>query len=329
MHDIATALQNTALPRLNAQRLLLHALGRAPDDRAWLLAHDRDLLERAAWQRFQDLCGRHTAGEPMGYLLGYQDFYSLKLAVDARVLVPRPDTETLVDWALELLTNIATPQVIDLGTGSGAIALAIASQRPDAQVTGVDASADALDVARENAQALGLGVVFRLGNWLGDGSADGPDFAVDEDSGQASPHASPLPKREGASQELPESNLSANFSLFPCSERAAVRATTPTYHLIAANPPYIAPADPHLTALTHEPAQALVAADNGLADLQTIATQAPARLLPGSWLLLEHGYDQAAAVQELMVCSGLVNITTRHDLQGNARVTGGQRPVAR
>ncbi len=308
------------LPRLDAQLLLLHALGRAPAERAWLLAHDSDPLKPAALQRFQGLCKRSSAGEPLAYIVGYQAFYGLNLAVDARVLVPRPDTETLVDWALELLADIATPQVIDLGTGSGAIALAIASQRPDAQVTAVDASADALEVARGNAQALGLGVAFGLGNWF--------EFTVDERRVSSGPHPNPLPEGEGENPVLPPSSLS------PCWERAGVRAASqpvhlsPRYHLIAANPPYIAPGDPHLAALTHEPTQALVAAKNGLADLQTIAAQAPAHLLPGGWLLLEHGYDQAEAVQALLARQGLTQISTRADLAGIARVTGGQWPVA-
>ena len=153
--------------RLEAQRLLLHALARDPNDRAWLLAHDSDPLPDGAAQRFAALLARHAAGEPMGYLIGEQDFFGLRLRVDPRVLVPRPDTETLVQWALDLLdTQALPPELLDLGTGSGAIALAVKSQRPATTVHASDASAPALAVARSNAQRLGLAVVFHHGDWL-------------------------------------------------------------------------------------------------------------------------------------------------------------------
>jgi len=154
------------LPRLDAQLLLLHVLGRAPNDRAWLLAHDNDALSAEAQERFLALAQRRAGGEPLAYLTGVKEFYGLPLQVDARVLDPRPDTETLVEWALECLTGQPAPRVIDLGTGSGAIALALKHARPDAQVSAVDASADALAVARANAQRLGLDVTFLLDNWL-------------------------------------------------------------------------------------------------------------------------------------------------------------------
>lgn len=167
--NIAEALQAAAafgLDRLDAQLLLLHALGRSPQERAWLVAHDADALDSACEAAFRALCRRRAAGEPAAYLLGQKEFYGLPLRVDARVLVPRPDTETLVAWALEALRPLASPRVIDLGTGSGAIALAIKATRSDAQLEAVDASAGALEVARGNAQALGLDVAFRHADWL-------------------------------------------------------------------------------------------------------------------------------------------------------------------
>ena len=268
---VADALHEAAasgLERLDAQLLLLHALDRLASDRAWLVAHDQDLLDSEAHERFAAACDRRLGGAPVAYLVGRKEFFGLDLLVDARVLVPRPETETLVSWALELLAGRAAPLVIDLGTGSGAIALAICAQRPDARVLGIDTSAGALEVARGNAQRLGLRAEFLQGSWL-EGSPGGAD-------------------------------------------------------LILSNPPYIAEGDPHLAALAHEPRQALVAGAGGLADLQAIIDQAPARLAPGGWLLLEHGWDQAGSVRELLHGAGLSHIRSRQDLAGIERCSGGQ-----
>lgn len=158
--------------RLDAQLLLLHALGRAPHDRAWLLAHDTDAMPDAAWSALAAQLSRRRTGEPVAYLLGEKEFHGLSLQVDARVLVPRPDTETLVEWALQCVEGHSAPRVLDLGTGSGAIALALQHARLDAQVDAVDASADALAVAQANARKLGLPVRFALADWL-DGAASG------------------------------------------------------------------------------------------------------------------------------------------------------------
>lgn len=260
------------LARIDAQLLLLHTLARHDAGRAWLLAHDTDAMEEAAHAQFIALCQRRLAGEPVAYLTGRKEFYGLPLQVDARVLDPRPDTETLVDWALEVIAPLTSPRVVDLGTGSGAIALALQSQRADAKVLAVDASADALAVAQANAQRLGLPARFQRSDWL-----QGVDGFFDA---------------------------------------------------IISNPPYIASADPHLAALTHEPLQALASGADGLEDIRTIVAQAPAHLQPGGWLLLEHGYDQAEAVQALLATEGFALVQSRNDLAGIARCTGGQWALA-
>ncbi|OPF62635.1 peptide chain release factor N(5)-glutamine methyltransferase [Hydrogenophaga sp. H7] len=172
MNTLQDALRQAAtasLDRLDAQMLLLHALGRSPHDRAWLIAHDSDPLPPEAAARWQALQQRRRAGEPVAYLLGEKEFGGLTLQVDARVLVPRPDTEVLVDWALDALPKpggAEPPRLLDLGTGSGAIALTVAARRPDAQISATDASADALAVAQANAQRLNLPVRFAQGAWL-------------------------------------------------------------------------------------------------------------------------------------------------------------------
>ena len=275
--QVLAAAQTLGLDRLDAQLLLLHALGKPSDARAWLLAHDTDVLPQQAAENFRAVCLRRVAGEPLAYIVGEKEFFGLALRVDARVLVPRPDTETLVEWALECLRAPgvpAAPSVLDLGTGSGAIALAIAhSLQADGRqgkVTAVDASADALEVARGNAARLGLKLDFIEGHWL--------------------------------------EKVGGHF------------------HLIVSNPPYIASADPHLEALAYEPLAALAAGEDGLDDIRAIARQAPDSLLPGGWLLLEHGYDQAEAVCALLAREGFVQVQNRLDLAGIARCSGGLWP---
>lgn len=161
--------QLRGLSRLDAQMLLLHSLGRHPEQRAWLIAHSEDSLTGPQAQTFEGLLARRLSGEPVAYLTGTKEFYGLELAVDARVLVPRPETETLVDWALEALAQHAQPsgaRVVDLGTGSGAVALALKQQMPQLDVWAVDRSEPALQVARLNAQRLGLAITLFQGSWL-------------------------------------------------------------------------------------------------------------------------------------------------------------------
>lgn len=154
------------LERMDAQLLLLRGLGRVQTDRGWLLAHDTDELSEPQRVHFLQLCKRRAGGEPLAYIAGRKEFFGLDLLVDARVLVPRPDTETLVEWALENVAAIDAPRIVDLGCGSGAIALAIKNARPTAAVEATDASAAALEVAHENARRLSLPIEFRQASWL-------------------------------------------------------------------------------------------------------------------------------------------------------------------
>jgi release factor glutamine methyltransferase len=172
---VADALSGAAalgVARLDAQLLLLHALGRPVVERAWLLAHDDAALTGPQSAAFSALIRRRRQGEPVAYLLGEKEFRGLALQIDARVLVPRPDTETLVDWALECVAGQSTAKVLDLGTGSGAIALALKHALPGLRVEAVDASAGALEVARANAERLGLQVAFRQADWLAGAAQD-------------------------------------------------------------------------------------------------------------------------------------------------------------
>jgi release factor glutamine methyltransferase len=269
------AAQTRGLERIDAQLLLLHALGKSHGDRAWLLAHDNDALDDAVTRQFEALAERRAAGEPLAYLVGYKEFFGLNLLVDPRALIPRPDTETLVNWSLEVLQTDAMPAdaaILDLGTGSGAIALALAHQLKTAtkptRITAADASTDALAVARENAARLRLDVAFIESSWF--------------------------------------EKVSGHF------------------RLIASNPPYVADADPHLTDLRHEPLIALTAGPDGLDDIRQIIGQAPAHLHPGGWLLLEHGFDQALQVRELLARRGFSQVQSRLDLAGIERCSGGQ-----
>ena len=261
--------QKHGMAKVDARILLLHTLGKPTTDMAWIVANDHNPLSTLQADAYSALCARRRAGEPVAYIVGHKEFYGLKLAVDKRVLDPRADTETLVDWALELLPAATNAKVLDLGTGSGAIALAVQYKRPSAQVHATDASADALAVAQANASRLKLPVQLHQGSWLE--AAQGQQF-----------------------------------------------------DMIVSNPPYIAAADPHLAALTHEPLQALASGADGLDDLRTIIAQAPRHLHAGGWLLLEHGYNQADAVRALLTAQGFSQVQSRKDLADIERCSGGQ-----
>lgn len=253
---------------------MLHALGKSQDERAWLITHDNESLSEPAALAFNTICQRRLNGEPLAYIVGSKSFYGLDLLVDQRVLVPRPDTETLVEWALACsLTSDQTIRLLDMGTGSGAIALALKHSKPDWQVTALDASTDALAVAQNNAKRLNLNVSFLQSSWF-----------------------------EALSNEKFDTK----------------------FNLIVSNPPYIVEGDWHMAALAHEPKQALTSGADGLDDIRQIVSQAPLFLSSGGWLMLEHGYDQAAAVRDLLAQRGFEQVQSKLDLGGIERCSGGK-----
>ena len=291
--------------RIEVQCLLQHVL---KTSRAWLLAHPEHCLNDSEQAHYATLLQRRLCGEPIAYMLGEREFFGLMFKVTPDVLIPRPETELLVELALERCGRVAASppgthrppscggmpsppatflplplagegqgrgcafRVLDLGTGSGAIALAIAHSRPAAQVLACDASAAALKMAHENAQLLGIAnTTFVQSDWF-----------------------------------------------------AALDAQR--FDLIVSNPPYIAADDPHLQCgdVRFEPYSALASGDDGLCDIRRIISQAKAYLDPEGWLLLEHGYDQAARVCELLQQNGFSEIFSACDLAGIERVSGGR-----
>lgn len=258
--------------KLEAQLLLQHVL---KVNRAWLIAHENDALQPNKHSAFGVLLNRRLHGEPVAYILGYREFYGLELIVTPDTLIPRPDTETLVEAALAKILNNQATHILDLGTGTGAIALAIASKRPQTQITAVDASQAALNVATENAQKLHItNISFVLSSWF----------------------------------------------------NALIHKT---YDVIVSNPPYIEQDDMHLQQgdLRFEPISALASGANGLKDICKIIDDCLIHLKPQGWLMLEHGYNQAEQVSELMAQAGLTDIETIKDLGGNHRVTMGKNPL--
>lgn len=279
---------------LEAQLLLQHVLH---VNRAWLIAHDSDVMgvENSTYAEFQALVKRRIAGEPIAYILGYREFYGMSLKVTPDTLIPRADTETLVEAALTKIPLPFAPQatsqslsrlaghhqktlnlnILDLGTGTGAIALAIAKYRPQTFVTAVDYSETALSVAKENAQNLALtNIQFLHSNWF-----------------------------EALANQ--------------------------TFDVIVSNPPYIEQNDVHLNQgdLRFEPISALASGNDGLDDIRLILNSCLVHLKPQGWLMLEHGYNQAELVADLMAYTGLVEIETIKDLGSNNRVTIGKNPL--
>ena len=256
------------LDPLENRILLCHALGLT---RVGLITQSHRAVTPAEAQALTALVARRLAGEPIAYIVGRREFYGLDFQVTDAVLIPRPDTELLVELALERLAPNGS--VLDMGTGSGAIAVAIAHTRPDARVSALDASERALAVARANATVHGVAINFLHSDWYG---------AL---AGQR-------------------------------------------FDLIAANPPYIASGDVHLLEgdLRFEPVSALTDHQDGLSALRTIVAGACAHLAPGGWLLLEHGYDQAAQVRALLAAHGYGKVQSWRDLSSIERVSGGQRP---
>ena len=257
------------IDRVDARLLLQHVLD---VEHAFLLTHPDQVLTSQQTDDFSRLVRQRSDGIPVAYLIGKRDFYDLTFKVNETVLIPRPETELLVELALKLIPDNQFCKILDLGTGSGAIAIAIAKHRPQSQVTAIDLSSSAIAVSRWNAANLEVNnISLRTGNWF------------DELSGEK-------------------------------------------FDLIVSNPPYVAENDPHLQQgdLRFEPQMALSTGDNGLACIRHIIAAAPDYLVNDGWLLLEHGYDQAAECRRLFRDRDFSNICSYPDLAGIMRVSGGQ-----
>ncbi|MDX1592785.1 MAG: peptide chain release factor N(5)-glutamine methyltransferase [Gammaproteobacteria bacterium] len=260
--------------RLEAELLLAHALDRP---RSHLRAWPERPVDARDLGHYRALLAARAEGAPVAYLTGSREFWSLELAVTPRTLVPRPDTERLVELALERLPGDSRATVTDLGTGSGAIALALARERPGLTILATDRDAETLRVARGNAARHDLANVhFAVADWC-----------------------APLP---------------------------AAR-----FEAVLSNPPYVASGDPHLVGdeLRFEPRAALVAGEDGLDDLRRLVSGARRCLVPGGHLLLEHGFDQAEAVRELLDRAGYVAIADHRDHAGQPRVASARAPDGR
>ncbi len=257
--------------RLDAEVLLAHVCGLT---RTALVARHAETLTPAQAERFEALVARRAAGEPVAYLTGRREFWSLELCVTPATLIPRPETELLVERALARIPPHATWRLADLGTGSGAVALALARERPSAHLVATDLSAEALAVARCNVERLGItNIVLRQGDWL-EALADEP------------------------------------------------------FDAIVSNPPYVASGDSRLRTgdLRFEPRDALAGGPDGLDAIRRIACHARRHLVPGGWLLIEHGADQRKAVERLFHQYGYADIACYRDLAGRDRVSEARRP---
>lgn len=274
-------LQASKLPRHEARRLMSLASGRSL---TWLIAHADEAVPAGVAARFETLAARRLAGEPLAYLLGEQEFYGRHFAVSPAVLIPRADTEALVEVALARLAELRAARAdesparplrgLDLGTGSGILAVTLALEAPDIEMHAVDLSEAALAVARNNASRLGARIHGHAGSWWA--------------------------------------------ALEPAAERRfSLIVSNPPY--IAAADPHLQQGD-----LRFEPRMALAAGADGLDDLRHIIDGAPAWLEPGGWLLLEHGYDQGEAVRTLLTAAGFAQVFTQKDLAGQDRVSGGR-----
>ena len=254
------------LDPLENRILLCHALGLS---RVALITQSERALTEEEAARLASLVQRRLDGEPIAYIVGEREFFGLPFRVAPGVLIPRPDTELIVELSLERLPPRG--RLLDMGTGSGAIAVACAHSRKDASVTALDLSEEALAIARANAAANGAQVRFLRSDWFA---------AIGEER----------------------------------------------FELIASNPPYIAAGDAHLSQgdLRFEPVGALTDNADGLGALRSSVDGAPDHLVPGGWLLLEHGYDQAEAVRALLAARGFLEVQSWRDLAGIERVSGGR-----
>jgi release factor glutamine methyltransferase len=267
---VSAALAMSGLVPFEAKVLLAHIMD---CDRAWLAAHADAVLTREQALAFDALARRRRDGEPVAYLTGHREFFGLDLEITPDVLIPRPESELLVELSLAWLDRRAMARVLDLGCGSGAVTLAIARERPRASVIGADVAAAAVALARRNAQRLGV-----------------------------------------ANAEFIESDWFARVPRKP-------------FALVVANPPYVAEDDAHLKRgdLRFEPALALRAGGDGLDAIRAIVAAAPGHVAAGGTLALEHGHDQAEAVQAQLRDAGFDEIASARDLAGILRVTYGRR----
>lgn len=260
----------SGLPASEARILLAHVTGWS---RTELITAPQVPLPEAQEEAFATLAARRRAGEPIAYLVGAREFYGRRFKVSPAVLIPRPETELLVDEGLAALGALSAPRVLDLGTGSGAIAVTVALERPDAHVTAADLSPAALEIARHNGRVQGARIDWVESDWY-----------------------------------------------------AALGARR--FHLVLANPPYVAADDPHLNQgdVRFEPRGALTDGGGGRGALRTVIQGAPAHLEPAGMLLVEHGYDQAEAVRAAFAAAGFLGVRSVSDLAGIERVTRGVLP---
>lgn len=268
---IAAVMQRAPVEQLEARMLIGHVTQLT---RVQLITQSERAFSAAEAEQLNTLFQRRVAGEPMAYLLGEREFFGLTFKVDPAVLIPRPDTELLVELALQHLPQDG--RVLDMGTGSGAIAIAIAHTRHDAQVTALDVSESALLVAQSNAQNNQVEVEFLRSDWF-----------------------TALAEQVAAQQ----------------------------FDLIVSNPPYIVAGDRHLSEgdLRFEPIDALTDHADGLSALRIISKQAADYLSDDGWLLMEHGYDQAEAVRDLLKQDGYTEVQSWRDLANIERVSGGKK----
>lgn len=268
---VSALIASSGLPCSEANRLMQELLGVS---RSWLIAHDDAVLESKQLAQWQHWCNRRLSGEPLSYILGWREFYGHRFEVSPHVLIPRTDTETLVELALELPLPEEGARVLDLGTGSGIIAISLALARPGWEVLASEVSGEALAVAKANAERLKARVRFVRGSWW-----------------------------------------SALAGQAPAGTR---------FDLVVSNPPYVPAHDVHLSKgdLRYEPQLALTDGGDGLGPAREIVAGAPQHLQPGGWLWLEHGYDQAEAVQGLFRAEGWRDVKSCNDLSGIARCTG-------
>lgn len=259
---VAEAIAASGIDAREARLLLAEVCGFS---QASLAASPEQEIPFEVENAFFEFAQRRKKGEPVAYILGRREFYGLDLTVNSSVLIPRPETELLVDLALER----KPASLLDLGTGSGAIGIAVKYKSPGTRIVAVDSDASALVTAKRNAAKFNLDIDFRHGRWF------------DPVAGER-------------------------------------------FELIVSNPPYVADGDPHLADLRFEPRGALLAGPEGLDAVREIVTAAGSFLLPGGWLLLEHGMGQDAAVRELLSGVGLESVSTWPDLAGIARVSGGR-----